>query len=308
MRESGFDVPILLVTFNRPDNAQKIFEAVRQVRPQKLYLFSDAPRKGNATDADKVNECRSLVEKVDWPCDVKTKFESENLGCGPGPMSAITWMFQQEDKGIILEDDCLPHASFFTYCKVMLEKYEQDERVMHIAGTRWNEEYKVEGTDHFFSSIGHIWGWATWKRAWKFYDYEMRTWDKRKGRKLIKSRLGDRLLSEFWVDSFEYTFRNNPVMRHAWDYQWQYTLFKNNGLSVVPNVNLVSNIGVQGVHSSENDTDKTSFHRQTWHWMDKKQQQKVTPHQEFDLYHIRHFFMRDVKAVRKMKLLIKSLL
>ncbi|MDQ3279316.1 MAG: hypothetical protein M3Q06_13385, partial [Bacteroidota bacterium] len=263
MADSSLNVPVLLVTFNRPENAQKIFNAIKQVRPKKLYLFSDAPRKGNEADAVNVSKCRSLLDQVDWPCDVKTKFETVNLGCGPGPMSAISWMFQNEEKGIILEDDCLPDTSFFSYCEYMLDKYEQQPRVMHIAGTRWNDEYKVDENDHFFSTIGHIWGWATWKRAWQLYDYEMKSWNKKKGRQLIKSRLQNRLLTEFWVDSFEYTYRNNPTLRHAWDYQWQYTLFQHNGLSVVPNVNLVSNIGVQGVHSSENDLDKTSFHRRT---------------------------------------------
>lgn len=308
MADSSFNVPVLLVTFNRPDNAQKIFNAIKQVRPAKLYLFSDAPRKGNETDASNVNKCRSLLEQVDWHCEVKTKFETVNQGCGPGPMSAISWMFQNEEKGIILEDDCLPDESFFSYCEYMLDKYEHQPRVMHIAGTRWNDEYKVESKDHFFSTIGHIWGWATWKRAWQLYDYEMRSWEKKKGRKLIKSRLQNRLLTEFWVDSFEYTYRNNPRLKHAWDYQWQYTLFQHNGLSVVPDVNLVSNIGVQGVHSSENDADKTSFHRHTSPWLNKRQHhQTIMPQHDFDQYHIEHFFMRDVKAVRKMKLLIKSL-
>jgi hypothetical protein len=309
MADNRFDVPVLLVTFNRPANAQKVFDAIRKIRPSKFYMFSDAPGVGNESDAVNVLECRKIIEQIDWDCEVKTKFETVNLGCGPGPMSAITWMFQHEEKGIILEDDCLPHESFFDYCKFMLDKYEHEPRIMHIAGTRWNEEYKVDNCDHFYSTIGHIWGWATWKRAWQQYDYEMKSWDKRKGRKLIKSRLHDRLLVEYWVDSFEYTYRNNPRLRHAWDYQWQYVLFKNNGLSIVPNVNLVSNIGVQGVHSSDTDKDKTSFNRGTSKWLNKLQDHKlISPRHDFDLYHIRHFFMRDVKAVRKMKLLIKSFL
>jgi hypothetical protein len=308
MTDHIFEIPVLLVTFNRPLNAKKVFDVIRQVRPAKFYLFSDAPRPGNENDQVNVKECRELIKLIDWECDVKTKFEKVNLGCGPGPMSAITWMFQHEEKGIILEDDCLPDISFFSYCRYMLDRYEHQPRVMHVAGTRWNDEYKVDDSDHFFSTIGHIWGWATWRRAWQLYDYEMKSWDKTKGRKLIKSRLNNRLLSEFWVDSFEYTYRNNPRLRHAWDYQWQYTLFQHNGLSVVPNVNLVSNIGVQGVHSSEDDADKTSFNRHTSPWMNQKQQLKIIPQHDFDLYHIRNFFMRDVKAVRKMKLLIKSFL
>ncbi|PWU05182.1 MAG: hypothetical protein C5B52_00115 [Bacteroidetes bacterium] len=307
METQQFDVPVLLITFNRPDNARKVFESIRRIKPSRLYFFSDAPREGNEDDLEKVQRTREILNEVDWPCTIHTKFEQLNLGCGPGPYSAISWVFDQEDRAIILEDDCLPHDSFFSFCKTMLEKYQHDPRIMHIAGTRWNEEYYIGDYDFFYSSIGHIWGWATWRRAWKFYDYFMRSWNKKRDWRLLNSKLKSRIQTQFWVDNFNHTFVHNPQLKHAWDYQWQYTLFKNNGLAIVPNVNLISNIGVQGIHANEEAGDKSSFNRLVSGWKYRgMQSESITASDDFDQYHIDRYFMRNVKPFRKMKLLIKS--
>ena len=307
METQQLDVPVLLITFNRPDNARKVFEVIRRIKHTQLYLFSDAKKEGNTDEEEKVQVTRNILKEVDWPCSIHTKFEQTNLGCGPGPYSAISWVFEHEDRAIILEDDCLPHDSFFSFCKTMLEKYQHEPRIMHIAGTRWNEEYYVGNYDFFYSTIGHIWGWATWRRAWKFYDYSMRSWDRRKDWQLLNSKLKSRIQTQFWVDNFNHTYVHNPQLKHAWDYQWQYTLFKNNGLAIVPNVNLISNIGIQGVHANEEAIDKSSFYRLVSGWKYRgMQSESIAASGDFDQYHIDRYFMRNVKPFRKMKLLIKS--
>jgi hypothetical protein len=309
MRASDFDVPILLITFNRPDNAQKVFDKIKKAQPSKFFIFSDAPRKGNATDELKVGECRNLLSQIDWECQVHTKFERENLGCGRGVSSAISWAFDYVDKLIILEDDCVPHASFFSYCQYMLTKYEKDEKVMHIAGTRWNDEYNIGEVDHFFSRIAHIWGWATWKRAWKLYDYKMLSLHKH-DRVLLKKKLNDRIQSQYWLDCFFHVHKHNGTeLINTWDYQWQYTIFKNNGLAVVPNVNLISNIGVQGVHTHNGKGDKVSYNKHTANWTTRSSQPvKLNAVTAFDNYHIKHHFMRNLKPLKKFQLYLKSFL
>ncbi len=310
MKEGGFDVPILLITFNRPANAQKVFAAIKSMRPSKLYIFSDAPREGNEEDKSNVEECRNLLTEIDWDCDVQKKFESKNLGCGRGVCSAISWAFESTEKLIILEDDCIPHSSFFPFCKYMLDKYEKAEKVMHIAGTRWNDELNSGEGDHFFSRIGHIWGWATWKRAWKLYDYNLTTLKKKVDRELLKKGLNGRIQAQYWLDCFFHVYKHNgSKLINTWDYQWQYTLFKNEGLAVVPNVNLVSNIGLQGVHTNASDNDKLSYNKHTLNWTSKGTViKKIEACDDFDNYHINKHFMRNMKPFKRVQLYLKSFL
>ena len=235
-----FDIPVLMVTFNRPAYAKHVFEKIKKLKPKNLFIFSDGPREGKPEEKTLVEECRKIFDNAnfDWDCNVKKLFLEKNRGCGLGVSSAISWAFESVEKLIILEDDCVPHPSFFQFAETMLDRYQDDERVMHVAGTRWNEEFDTGNGDHFFSRIGHVWGWATWKRAWKFFDYKMQNWEKGRDRKMLKALLKERIITEYWVDCFVHAYTKNPTLNHAWDYQWQYAQFKNNGLAVVPTHNL----------------------------------------------------------------------
>ncbi len=299
-----FEKPILLVTFNRPDTTKKVLEAIANVQPKKLYVFSDAPREGNENDTVMVGAVRNLFMNLNWEVELHTKFENRNLGCAKGVSSAISWIFETEKQAIILEDDCLPNNAFFDFCSQMLDRYENSDQVMHISGSRWNEEFKT-GDSYLFSSIGHIWGWATWKRAWDKYDYNMADWGKHIPK--IKIALQKPLYVGFWKELFQEVAVSNK--KHTWDYQWQYTLFKEKGLAVVPDVNMILNIGPDGVHSNSSKQQRSvaeyTYDRKLNNWKLYKHPVTVIQNKMYDDYHMDHHFFRFYSPFRRFKKLVK---
>jgi hypothetical protein len=243
MDKKLFDVPVLLISFNRPETTCLVFEQIRKLRPSHLYVFSDAPRKDTPEDIDLVETCRYLVDdsQIDWECKVERWFPDSNMGCALGISSAITWAFETCTQLIIMEDDCLPHPSFFTFSKSMLDMYKGNDRIMHISGTLLNEDLKTSNSDHFFSLIGNTGGWATWKRAWNKYDFWMEQLPEMKNQKRIQSLIRNANTLKYWLQRFDEVYAEEK--KQNWEVQWQYTLFKNYGLAVVPNTNLISNIG-----------------------------------------------------------------
>ncbi|MEO8637383.1 MAG: nucleotide-diphospho-sugar transferase [Candidatus Taylorbacteria bacterium] len=205
-----FKTPILLIIFNRPDTTSVVFEAIRQIRPRQLFIAADGPRLDKPEDNLECRASREIVEYIDWPCEVKKLFRDKNLGCGHGVSTAINWFFENVEEGIILEDDCLPDQSFFRFCEELLKYYRENERIMHISGNNFQSGKKRGNSSYYFSEYTHNWGWATWKRAWEYNDFHLID---------EKRRL------------------------HIWDKQWMISVRKRNGLAVLPNVNLVSNIG-----------------------------------------------------------------
>ncbi|KQS30665.1 hypothetical protein [Dyadobacter sp. Leaf189] len=290
MSKKVFDVPVLLITFNRPETTCHVFAQIRKLKPSKLYIFSDAARIEKPEENELVEACRSLFDdsQINWDCQVEKWFADTNMGCAMGVSSAISWAFETNEKLIILEDDCLPHPSFFSFCKVMLDKYHNNDRVMHVSGTRWNGEFAMGQSDHFFSLIGHIWGWATWKRAWNKYDFWMEKLPEMKNQRKVQALFGDSKIARYWYDRFNEVYIQEK--KSTWDYQWQYTLFLNYGLSVVPNVNLVSNIGLEGVHSSG---EKTEDHFcETWPWQNTGSQVQLAVNTQYERHHAKKRFMR----------------
>ena len=169
-----FDVPILFLVFNRPETTHQVFEAIKKQRPKYLFVAADGARTDKEGEAAKCEEVRKLIlENINWACEVKTLFRNENLGCGLAVSQAITWFFEQVEEGIILEDDCLPSGSFFSFCSVLLERYRNDEKVFMIGGFSLLPENTKSKYDYFFNTFGGIWGWATWKRSWSLYEYKI---------------------------------------------------------------------------------------------------------------------------------------
>lgn len=233
-------VPVLLLTFNRLDTMQQVFKQVAQYRPSKLYLASDGPRAHVPGEKDKVDQIRQfLTERIDWECDVKTLFRPANLGCKIAVSEAISWFFEHEECGIILEDDCLPDRSFFTFCTAMLAAYRDDTRIMQISGTNFIGSYTPDPQySCFFSKYGGIWGWASWRRAWKHFDLSPEKYHQAKATEILKGFLGN---AYAWrMSLYEQVFEKNL---DTWDYQWSFARAINSGLSIVPAVNLVKNIG-----------------------------------------------------------------
>jgi hypothetical protein len=175
---SNYNVaPILFLVFNRPETTARVFEAIRNAKPSRLYIAADGPRDFIYNEYAVCAKTREIASRVDWDCDVETLFRAENLGCKAAVSSAISWFFSHEEEGIILEDDCLPCESFFYFTTILLEKYRHDERIAHIAGSNFQDGKKVGDGSYYFSDLYNIWGWATWKRVWKDYDAELRLLD-----------------------------------------------------------------------------------------------------------------------------------
>lgn len=234
--------PILFLIFNRPSTTKRVFEQISKIKPKLLFIAADGPRNNYPDDIEKCQQTRKIVEKIDWDCEVKTLFRDKNLGCKYGVSAAIDWFFENVDEGIILEDDCLPDPSFFSFCQSLLEKYRNDKRVMHISGDNFQNGIQRGDGSYYFSRYVHVWGWATWRRAWKHYDVTMSKFPSfRDGDKINKifKNLDEQ---NFWLGNFNSVFENRI---DTWDYQWVFAVMNINALSIIPNHNLVSNIGFQ---------------------------------------------------------------
>jgi hypothetical protein len=242
---------IAFILFNRPDLTEKVFERIRQAQPKILFLIADGPRNDNSEDERKCLEARKVVEIIDWDCEVYRNYSDDNLGCGIRPATGINWVFEHVDRTIILEDDCLPHPSFFRFCDELLEKYDNDQRVMQISGT--NKQIGKRWTEYSYYFSKHnicAGGWATWKRAWDRYDYDMKLWPAVKNGTWLEYYVGDKNGAEIYFNIFEKAY-NTLSNGDFWDYQWIFSFWLNNGLSIHPSVNLHSNLGFRqdGTHT-----------------------------------------------------------
>ncbi len=231
---------VLVLAFNRPDTTRQVFEALRDVRPEALYFAVDGARDGKHEESLRVAQVQSLVEMIDWKCDVRTLFRKMNLGCKIAVSEAITWFFDHVEAGIILEDDCVAHPSFFPYAGELLERYRDEERVLMVSGDNFQKDRGGSDESYYFSRYAHIWGWATWRRAWKQYDHEMKAWPKLRDGGELAGLLRDRGAASYWSGIFEDTYRNRNT---SWAYRWQFCIWAQKGLVVLPRCNLVSNVG-----------------------------------------------------------------
>lgn len=248
----SFQTPILFLAFNRPSTTEKVFEAIRKAQPTKLYLSCDAAR----SDQERVvvDKVKEIVSKVDWDCDVKTRFQENNLGCKLNVSSSIDWFFSLEEEGIILEDDCLPSPTFFTFAQAMLEKYRDEPKVMQISGNNYLSKDFVIEDEYYFTTINDIWGWATWRRAWKHFDLSMRGYEE-----AIRSNKITDYYQNKSIESWNRIYLDEGFKPGCkiWSPQWVYALIKGNGLTIAPKVNLVQNIGfLEGENIDDN------FHRE----------------------------------------------
>ncbi len=236
----NFNTPILLLGFNRPDTLEKIFLSIREVKPQKLYFAVDGPRENVKNENNLVLEVQNFVNKVDWECTISTLFNEKNLGCKISVSNAISWFFKNEEFGIILEDDCLPSKDFFSFCNYILNNYKNDDRIMAVTGVNF-QNGKIRGNySYYFSIYAQVWGWATWRRSWEKYDVKMKSWNTWKLQNNWKQFFNKDYKRKYFENKFNQVFKNEI---DTWDYQWQFCIWKNNGLVVTPNKNLIQNIG-----------------------------------------------------------------
>jgi len=243
------DTAILLIAFNRPATTLKVFQCIRKVQPARLYIAADGPRLTHPDDGEKCKQVRAIKDNVDWDCVVKTRYSEKNQGCKRGVVSAINWFFENEEEGIILEDDIIPEESFFPYCADMLNLYRDHENIKAVLGFNLNGQ-GVKSDSHFIYEGFYPWGWATWRRAWIQYDPDNYDIDKlealQKAKKSHKHLINTITLNLKLIEK---------GLLDTWDYQFMYMMICKKGYAVAPYANLIKNIGIDGAHSSANILD-----------------------------------------------------
>ena len=233
--------PILFLIFNRAHTTLEVFNRIREARPTRLYISGDGPREGR-NEVDSVNATRAVATCVDWPCKVETLFRSKNLGCKRAVGEGISWFFEHEEQGIILEDDCVPDQSFFSFCDVLLKRYASDERVSVITGDNFQAGQRrgEPSASYYFSKYNHCWGWATWRRAWQYYQGDLPFWPEWSQSTDWREKTPDPVERRYWGKIFE---RAHAGQIDSWAYPWTASVWYHGGLTATPNVNLVTNIG-----------------------------------------------------------------
>jgi len=232
--------PVALFIFNRPAQTQRVFNEIARAKPRRLLIIADGPR--TAAEAELCRATRQIIEQVDWDCELLTVLAEQNLGCKQRMLTGLNWVFAQCDEAIVLEDDCLPHPSFFTFCAELLEHYRNEPRVLAISGNNFlNEKMQARMREsYYFSHSPLTWGWAAWRRTWDWFDFEIKDWPRLRATDWLARRLSHPQFKPYWEKIFDETYRRET---NAWDYQLTFAGWLHESLSIVPRVNLVSNIG-----------------------------------------------------------------
>jgi hypothetical protein len=240
MNSANIAPPVLLLAFNRPDTTARTLESIRAVQPGQLFFAVDGPRPERAGESERVAAVQALADSVDWECDLRTLFRERNLGLKTAVSEAISWFFAGVEQGIVLEDDCVADPSFFRFAGELLEKYRDDERVMAVSGNNFQFGKRADAYSYYFSRYNHVWGWASWRRAWRLYDHGMSRWPGLRERGWPEQYLRDPVAASYWADIFDETHAERNA---SWAYRWTFACWAHGGLTVLPAVNLVSNIG-----------------------------------------------------------------
>tara|TARA_B100000579_G_C22847174_1_gene865099 strand:+ start:1244 stop:2152 length:909 start_codon:yes stop_codon:yes gene_type:complete len=234
-------IPVAVIIFNRPNNTSKLLESLKLYKPEKLYVISDGPRKNFESDKEKVIQSRKIFEKIDWKCEVFYNNSVSNLGCRKRIISGLNWVFNKEEKTIILEDDCIPSKEFFDFMETMLNRYQRNKKISSVCGTTFLSDWKEEKNSYLYSKYCNVWGWATWKDRWQKIDFDLINLEKVKKTKFLKNYLGSFRAYVYWHWILN---KVNNKKIDSWAYIWNFTNFVNEKLSIIPETNLLSNIGI----------------------------------------------------------------
>jgi hypothetical protein len=239
--DSQLSTPVVFMVFNRPDCTARSLAAIRAAQPPRLYVVADGPRADRDGEATLCAEVRTLVERaIDWPCEVIRDYAPTNLGCARRVASGLDVVFAREPEAIVIEDDCVAEPTFFRYCEELLAHYRDESRIFVISGT--NQQYREFdcAESYFFSRYNHCWGWATWARAWRHFDFAMTDWPEfgRSGR--LAQFFQDTRLEAQWTQIFDEVAAGRV---DSWGYRWVFACWRHGALSVLPRLPLVKNIG-----------------------------------------------------------------
>ena len=242
MNNETFSTPILLIAWRRPKETKEVIDSLKEIKPRRLFISCDGARENNLEEFEEVKKTQAIIKNnIIWDCEVNWQISDINLGCKIGVTRAINWFFENVSEGIILEDDILANIDFFIFCQNLLEKYRADKRVWCISGSNNQDNLKRGKGTYYFGKIPLIWGWATWKDRWVNYDINMKKWPEIKSSKILDNIFFDELQKKYWFDIFENFYRFGKP--NTWDYSWVFTCLINNGLTAIPNKNLIKNIG-----------------------------------------------------------------
>lgn len=244
--------PVVFIIFNRPEKTADVFKAIQQAKPNQLFIVADGPR--HTEDEAKCEATRKCLDNIDWPCEVYRNYSDHNLGCRKRVETGLDWVFSHVEEAIIVEDDCLATPSFFTFCSELLDYYRLDSRIWTISGDNFQHGHWRGDGSYYFSRYPHYWGWATWKRAWKHYEKDLNSWPEVKNSGLLKGVLPNSAEYKYWRKIFDRLYSKNQP--NSWGYRWVYTCWVNHAMSVLPNSNLVSNIGFgkDSTHTYDEDS------------------------------------------------------
>ncbi len=286
-----FNTPILFIIFKRLETTQLVFEAIRKVKPSRLFVAANAPRAQVGGEAERCQETRNILQLVDWNCDVQTLFREEYLEVKLSISSAISWFFENVEEGIILEDDCLPSQSFFSFCQNLLKKYKDDNRIWQIGGCNFQNGIKRGDASYYFSGLNHVWGWACWANRWKFYDVELNSIP---NDSFIKNYWSGNAF-KYWSDIF-WKMKNREI--DTWDYQCNFTMWFNKGLAILPNVNLISNIGFGKEATHTKNADNKDANKPTYEIDNIKHPQIIERFEKADYYTFKNHYSPPPLIIR----------
>jgi len=241
MPDFQLTTPVAFIVFNRPDTTERVFAEIARAKPRKLLVVGDGPRDNRPGEAEKVAATRAIIKRVDWDCEVLTNFSAVNLGCKRRVSSGIGWVFEQVEEAIILEDDCLPDPTFFRFCQEMLERFRHDQRIGMVSGDNFQFGQRRNDDSYYFSKYIHIWGWATWRDRWAgSYDVTMAKWPRIRKEGWLADMVGNTREAAYWQKIFERVHRGEI---HTWDYQWVFANWVEGRMSILPAVNMITNVG-----------------------------------------------------------------
>ncbi len=245
-----YDVPVLVIVFNRPLVTQKLFDALKLIRPENLFIASDAPRENREDDTVNCEATRAIFDNIDWECSVRKKYNEHNLGCDTSIRAALDWFFGEVEYGIVLEDDCIPNPSFFTFCKIVLERHKDDKDIALVCGTNHYDAILSEKTDYFKSDLMYTWGWASWSRFVKQIHWDTIITGEQ-AEKLLNAHYSNKEFVEFYKNIISY-FISQPMQTRPWDVEFLIFILKNNLATIIPSRNMIVNMGYIGVHFNPN--------------------------------------------------------
>jgi hypothetical protein len=253
MSDWQLKTPVAFIIFKRPEETQRVFAEIRKVKPPKLLVVADGPRPDKPGEDLQCAAARAIIEQVDWECEVLQNYADRNLGCRLRVSSGLDWVFDTVEEAIIIEDDCLPHPTFFRFAEELLERYRDDSRIMSISGQNVQLGRKRTDYSYYFSRYNHCWSWASWRRAWQHYDLDMKLWPEIRDGNFLADVLGDSRAVKVWTKTFQLCYEGKI---DTWDFQWAFASFIQNGMNILANVNLASNIGhgVGGTHTEDIDS------------------------------------------------------